>query len=134
MIHCRLAAVTCRWAWMDDRATLTMLKSSCSTNCAAQISASGHPAAGGLLLPLRNRSLVSRRVAVHRGFHLLGRQRLSVLACPAWSGQGETRGADVLTAVPGGHGGMPLAGQRGQQRRRLAPHGADREVHILQRP
>ena len=39
----------------------------------------------------------------------------------AWSAQGQAGGADVLAAVPGGHGGMPLARQRGQHRRRLVP-------------
>src|SRR5580658_2993307 len=50
------------------------------------------------------------------------------------AGQGQPGGADVLAAVPGGHGGMPLARERGQQRRRLVTRDADREVHVLQRP
>ena len=38
----------------------------------------------------------------------------AVLAGVVRGGQGEAGGADVLAAVPGGHSGMPLAGQRGQ--------------------
>jgi hypothetical protein len=36
------------------------------------------------------------------------------LALLAWAAKGQEGGADVLAAVPGGHGGMPLAGERGQ--------------------
>jgi signal transduction histidine kinase len=42
------------------------------------------------------------------------------LALAAWVVQCQAGSTDVLAAVPGGHGGMPLAGERGQQRRRIA--------------
>src|ERR1700733_7267239 len=58
----------------------------------------------------------------------------TVLAGVGWVGEGEAGGADVLAAVPGGHGGVPLARQRGQERRRLATRGTDREVNVLERP
>src|ERR1035438_1502454 len=100
MIHCRLAAVTCSSAWMDGRATLTMLKSSCRTNCAAQISASGQPAArrappGTELV----RGLAHVRLLIAASSRS-GRRRLRVLACAGWTGQGQAGGADVLAAVP----------------------------------
>src|ERR1700733_11545758 len=56
------------------------------------------------------------------------------LAWPVPAGQRQAGGADVLAAVPGVNGGMPLARERGQQRRRLVTRGADREVHVLQGP
>jgi hypothetical protein len=43
-------------------------------------------------------------------------------------------GADILAAVPGGYGGMPLVGERGQEWRSVATRGTDHKVHILQRP
>src|SRR5580693_3140956 len=67
-----------------------------------------------------------------------GRERLApragVLGCGVRSGQGQAGGADVLAAVPGGHGGMPLARQRVQQRQRLTACGVDHQVDVLQRP
>ncbi len=44
-IHCNWAAGICRSRWIVGSATFTMLKSSCSTNCAAQIKIIGNAAA-----------------------------------------------------------------------------------------
>jgi drug/metabolite transporter (DMT)-like permease len=42
--------------------------------------------------------------------------KLSRPALCARGAEGQARGADILSAVPGVHGGVPLTGQRGQQR------------------
>lgn len=39
---------------------------------------------------------------------------LLVWAAVFWAGECQAGGADILAAVPGGYGGMPLAGERGQ--------------------
>ena len=57
-----------------------------------------------------------------------------VLARVARAAECQPGGTDILAAVSGGHGGVPLAGERGQQRRGVAARGADREVNVLQRP
>src|ERR1700693_410078 len=61
-------------------------------------------------------------------------RRVSVLAGLAGAGQGQAGGADVLAAVPGRYGSMPLARERGQERRCLAARRTDSQVYVLQRP
>src|SRR6266511_2969956 len=46
----------------------------------------------------------------------------------------QSGGADVLTSVPGRHGGMPLDRERAQQRRDIAGRGADGEIDVFERP
>jgi hypothetical protein len=77
---------------------------------------------------------VALNFILNYGLPLLRVAALTALGCAIRTGQGQAGGADVLAAVPGGHGGMPLARQRGQHRRHLTARGTDHQVDVLQRP